>query len=77
MDAFAGVSRGVEQWTVRASRALHTDAGKTSVGPIHYEIIEPYKKVQFRLEPNDVQPIAFEWNFEARSFYSYFKPFTS
>jgi hypothetical protein len=65
LDAFAGVSRGVEQWTVRASRALHTDPDSTSVGPIHYEVVEPYRAVRFRLEPNEVQPIAFEWTFEA------------
>jgi len=65
LDAFAGVSRGLEQWTVRASRALHSDPDSTSVGPIHYEVLEPYRKVRFRLEPNAVQPIAFEWTFEA------------
>lgn len=65
MDAFAGVSRGVEQWTVRSSRAIHTAPESTAVGPIHYEVLEPYRKVRFRLEPNDVQPIAFEWTFHA------------
>ena len=65
LDAFAGVSRGREQWTVRSSRALHTDPDATSVGPIHYEVLEPYQSIRFRLEPNDVQPIAFEWTFEA------------
>jgi hypothetical protein len=65
MDAFAGVSRGSEQWTVRASRALHTAPEETSVGPIRYEVIEPLRHVRFRLEPNDAQPISFEWNFES------------
>ncbi|MBW2290758.1 MAG: hypothetical protein JRG89_02180 [Deltaproteobacteria bacterium] len=66
IDAFAGVSRGCEQWTVRASRGLHTDPNSTSVGPIHYEVLEPYKAVRFRLEPNDTQPISFEWTFESK-----------
>ena len=65
LDAYAGVSRGKEQWTVRGSRALQADPDSTSVGPIHYEVLEPYRKVRFRLEPNDVQPIAFEWIFES------------
>jgi hypothetical protein len=34
-----------------------------SVGPLHYEIIEPLRKVRYRLEKNDVQPIAFDITF--------------
>lgn len=64
MDAYAGVSRGIEQWTVRASRELAPDPGLPSVGPLHYEVLEPLRTVRFALEPNDVQPIAFEWVFE-------------
>jgi len=64
LDAYAGVSRGVEQWTVRASRELAPDRTGTAVGPIHYEVLEPLRSIRFRLEPNDVQPIAFEWTFE-------------
>ncbi len=60
IDGFAGVSRGREQWTVRGSRELHTAPEQTSIGPIHYEIIDPLKKVRFRLEPNDEQPISFD-----------------
>jgi hypothetical protein len=37
----------------------------TAVGPIHYEIVEPLRAVRFRLEPNDCQPLAFDWRFEA------------
>lgn len=65
IDAFAGVSRGTEQWTVRASRALHPAPEAAEVGPIHYEVVEPLRRIRFRLEPNDVQPVAFEWTFEA------------
>lgn len=64
MDAYAGVSRGTEQWTVRASRELAPDPGTPSVGPIHYEVLEPLRTVRFALDANDVQPIAFEWIFE-------------
>lgn len=65
MDAYAGVSRGVEQWTVRASRSLNSDPESISVGPIHYEIIEALQIVRVRLEANDTQPIAFELIFKA------------
>ena len=40
MDGFAGVSRGKEQWTVRASRELGADI-TTVIGPISYEVIDP------------------------------------
>jgi hypothetical protein len=60
MDGYAGVSRGVEQWTVRGSRMLFPTPDSTSVGPIHYEILEPLKKLRIRLEENDEQPIAFD-----------------
>jgi hypothetical protein len=64
MDAYAGVSRGIEQWTVRASRELAPDPSRPSVGPIHYDVVEPLRTVRFALDPNDAQPIAFEWIFD-------------
>lgn len=64
LDGFAGISRGTEQWTVRASRRLAPDPESASVGPLHYEIVEPLRLVRFRLEPNDVVPISFEWELE-------------
>ena len=63
LDAYAGVSRGREQWTVRASRRLHPDTDRLEVGPISYEVLEPLRRVRFRLAPNDVMPISFEWTF--------------
>jgi len=64
-DAYAGVSRGREQWTVRGSRRLSDDPDRLGAGPVQYDVIEPYQRVRFRCEPNDVVPIAFEWIFEA------------
>jgi hypothetical protein len=64
LDAYAGVSRGIEQWTVRASRELAGDRDGTSVGPIRYEVLEPLRSVRFALDTNDVVPVAFEWTFE-------------
>lgn len=60
LDGFAGVARGTEQWTVRASRELSSDPESTSIGPIAYSIIDPLKAVRFTLEPNDIQPISFD-----------------
>lgn len=60
MDAFAGVSRGTEQWTVRASRRLAPAPERTAVGPIAYEVPEPLRRVRLSLTPNDVVPIAFD-----------------
>jgi hypothetical protein len=65
MDAYAGVSRGREQLTVRASRRLSPHPTDTHIGPIRYEVVEPLRSVRFVLEPNDVLPVAFEWRFEA------------
>jgi hypothetical protein len=64
MDGYAGLSRGVEQMTVRASRRLGSD-GTTVIGPIGYEVDRPMKTVRFALEPNTTQPLSFEWTFEA------------
>ena len=41
LDAYAGVSRGKEQWTVRSSRRLAPEVERLESGPIRYEILEP------------------------------------
>src|SRR5436190_24255498 len=65
IDAYAGISRGVEQGNVRASRRLEPEPHQMVIGPIRYEIVEPLRSVRFVLEPNDVQPIAFDLLFES------------
>jgi len=65
VDAYAGISRGAEQWVVRGSRALNSDPNTVNVGPIRYEIIEPLQQIKVTLQPNDIQPIAFELVFYA------------
>lgn len=65
MDGYAALSRGKEQLTVRVSRALATDPEHTVIGPVSYEVVEPLRKVRFRLDANPCQPIAFDWLFEA------------
>lgn len=64
MDGFGGVSRGAEQWTVRASRQLAPDLELASVGPVRYQVLEPLKRVRFELARNDTQPISFDVLFE-------------
>lgn len=59
-DAAGGAGRGTEQWTVRGSRRLASDPAGTSVGPLHYEVVEPLRSVRCRLEPNDHATVAFD-----------------
>ena len=65
VDAFAGVSRGVEQWTARASGRIGRDPAAGGVGPLRYEVIEPLKKIRFSLDANPVVPVSFDWLFDA------------
>jgi hypothetical protein len=64
-DGYAGVSRGKEQWTVRGSRRLNDAPDRIGVGPIDYDVVEPYRRVRFACTANDVVPISFEWIFDA------------
>ncbi|MBV6423955.1 MAG: hypothetical protein NAOJABEB_01765 [Steroidobacteraceae bacterium] len=60
VDGYGGASRGVEQWTVRASRALDAQPDSIDVGPLRYEVVEPLRTVRVVLERNDVQPLAYD-----------------
>jgi len=64
MDVYAGISRGKEQRTVRASRRLVPTPDLSSVGPIHYEVLEPLNKIRFCLEENETQPFSFDVVFD-------------
>jgi hypothetical protein len=55
----------VEQLTVRASRRLAPRYEETVIGPVRYEVVQPLRSVRFVLEPNDAQPVSFDWTFEA------------
>jgi hypothetical protein len=48
-DGHAMVKNLVEQRTVRASRELDPEDQETSVGPLHYQIVEPFQKIRLRL----------------------------
>ena len=65
LDGYAGLSKGVEQLTVRATRRLFPEPDVLAAGPVRYEVLEPMRRVRFSLEPNSTQPLAFEWEFEA------------
>ena len=65
MDGWAGVSRGHQQWTVRANRELRDDPTITSVGPLTYEVIDPLRQVRYVLAKNDAQPISYDVTFTA------------
>lgn len=60
MDGFAGVSRGTEQWTARASRRLTPEVERNEIGPIGYDVVVPLERTRYRLEANDVVPISFD-----------------
>jgi hypothetical protein len=60
IDMFAGISRGKEQLTVRASRQLSLDPERIGVGPLDYEVVEPLKQVRFVLRENHMLPIRFD-----------------
>jgi hypothetical protein len=60
IDMFAGISRGKEQLTVRASRQLDLDPERVGVGPLDFEVLEPLNQVRFVLRENDVLPIRFD-----------------
>jgi hypothetical protein len=60
IDGFGGISRGPEQWTVRASRELSSAPEETAVGPLRYEVLDALKAIRFVLEPNEIQPISYD-----------------
>jgi hypothetical protein len=64
-DGYASVSRGKQQWTVRASRRLSDDPGLLGAGPLGYDILEPLKTIRFSCAANDAVPISFDWTFTA------------
>lgn len=65
LDGFAGVQRGTQQRTVRASRILSPRTEEMDVGPLKYEVIEPYKTMRLTLDQNEAQPLRFELTFHA------------
>ncbi len=71
LDGFAGVQQGTRQRTIRASRILRPRMNDTSVGPLRYEVIEPYRKIRITLAENEAQPIKFDllWSSDMPGFF--------
>ena len=65
MDAFAGIQRGTQQRTVRASRVLAPRSDEMAVGPLSFEVIEPFEKLRIALAANEAQPLQFDLTFSA------------
>ena len=65
LDGFAGVQIGTQQRTVRASRILRPRIEDTCVGPLAYEVIEPFETLRIALAENTAQPISFDLGFHA------------
>jgi hypothetical protein len=65
IDGFAGIQLGTQQRTIRASRVLAPRIEDMSVGPLGYEILEPFKAIRLTLAENAAQPISFELTFHA------------
>lgn len=65
LDGFAGVQRGTQQRTVRASRVLLPRLQETQVGPLSYEVVEPFRAIRIAVAENDAQPFRFDLTFHA------------
>jgi hypothetical protein len=66
LDGFAGVQHGTQQRTIRASRVLSAHSLEDlSVGPLGYEVLEPFKAIRLNVAQNSAQPIRFELIFRA------------
>ena len=65
IDGFAGVQQGTQQRTVRASRVLAPNLDALAVGPLGFEVLEPFKAIRLTLAENTAQPIRFELTFHA------------
>lgn len=60
VDAYGGISRGVAQWTVRASRRLSADVDTIDAGPLKYTVLEPLQRVRVQCLANAAQPLSFD-----------------
>ena len=65
LDGFAGVQQGTSQRTVRASRVLTAAPDDLAVGPLAYQVVEPYKSIRLTLAENAAQPLMFDLTFHA------------
>ncbi len=52
-EAFAIVNRRGQHTTVRAHRKLGLNRVDMTVGPIHFELVEPFRQWRLQLDPNE------------------------
>jgi len=71
LDGFAGIQQGTQQRTIRASRVLRPAPEEYAVGPLRYEIIEPFRKIRITVAENQAQPISFDllWSSDMPGFF--------
>lgn len=62
MDGFAGITIGTEQYNFRVSRRAWPNPLETSMGPLHIEVLEGFRRHRIRLEAND-SPLSFDLEF--------------
>lgn len=65
IDGFAGIQRGTEQRTVRASRVISSAPDDMTVGPLRYDVIDPFKTLRISIAENTAQPIRYDLTFTA------------
>jgi hypothetical protein len=65
IDAFVGVQRAVQQRTIRAGCVLHARAQADLIGPLAYEVVEPFKRIRLTVAENAAQPIRLDVTFIA------------
>ena len=66
MDGFAGVQHGTTQRTIRASRVLRPELDQMAVGPLGYEVIEPFNRIGLTVGENSAQPIKWDLTWTPR-----------
>ena len=65
MDAAVSVAHGGKQYDVRFGRRVENDRARREVGGISAEIIDPFRKWRFRLDPAGGQEISLDLEFES------------
>jgi len=65
MDAAVSVAHGGKQYDVRFGRRVENDRDRREVGGISAEIVDPFRKWRFRLDPAEGQEISLDLEFES------------
>lgn len=63
LDGFAGCQQGTSQRTIRASRVLRPAIEDLAVGPLRYDVLEPFRRIRITCAANAAQPLEFDLTF--------------